>query len=706
MSDDKDVKVQKKLKKEKKEKKKKRTKEEKEARKLEKKRKRSQKEETISEVDEASAASPKRPRTRSFERRLKAIACGEQLESSAAAAAREAKKVQMHNSQPLENFEGKISAETIKVLKGRGMTSLFEIQVMTFGPISEGKDVVGRARTGMGKTLAFSLPVIELLKKRTSAKARYGRTPSVCIMAPTRELAKQVAQEFALTAPHLALVTVYGGTPYGQQIQALRAGVDIVCGTPGRMCDLIERGSLVLAAVDFLILDEADQMLDMGFKDEMDKVFNGIKEQRSPDREYRLQTLLFSATMPKWVAQVAREKMNDPVTIDLVGLNEKQVSKDVEHMCCICPWQVRAKTISDLIRMYGNTMNDGRTIIFQNTKKDCNELACSADLMQEGKVLHGDIAQSQREATLQSFRNGKLRVLIATDVAARGLDISGVDLVLQGNPPCGHRSNRVDVESYTHRSGRTGRAGRKGRCITLYKWQDEHMIKDLERAIKTPIKRIGAPQPIDLCKFAARELAEKICLNPLDKDSLDLFTEAAEALNNTYGAETALKMVLAQATGFDETALEARSLLQSAEGYITVMFQSDVEMHGLGYIWSALRNNFPPDVAESARGMSITLDGKGACFDISTKHKKILKEVIETGTSPFTFPTTLPALKPKERRSPAGRSGGGGRSWGGRGRGRGGGGGYRRGGGGGGYRRGGGGGGYRRGGGGGGRGRW
>ena len=482
-------------KKEKKDKKKKktRTKEEKEQRKLMKKRKREQEEGEVEE-NQGEDVSPKRPRTRSSEKRLKAIAKGDDIETSAQAAEREAQKARLLNSQPIENFSEKISDETIKVLKSRGMTSLFEIQCRTFGPIIEGNDVVGRARTGMGKTLAFSLPTIELIKKRRKGSyPKHGRAPVVCIMAPTRELAKQVAGEFEATAPDLQVLTVYGGTPYNPQVQGLRRGVDVVVGTCGRLCDLIDRGNLILSNIDFLILDEADQMLDMGFKDEMDKVFDGIKDQRDPSKEYRLQTLLFSATMPGWVKDVAQKKMTNPITIDLVRSDEKQVSKDVQHLCCMCPWQTQNKTISDLIRMYGNQMNDGRTIVFCSTKKDCNELSTSSDFIHANGVIHGDISQQNRESTLEAFRHGKLKVMIATDVAARGLDISGVDLVIQKGPPCGNYSGKVDVESYTHRSGRTGRAGRKGICITLFKWQQESIIKDLEWAIKSPLKRVGAP---------------------------------------------------------------------------------------------------------------------------------------------------------------------------------------------------------------------
>ncbi|CAM9298724.1 unnamed protein product [Choristocarpus tenellus] len=239
-----------------------------------------------------------------------------------------------------------ISETTKGHLRARGIGSLFPIQALTFEHVMEGKDLIGRARTGMGKTLAFAVPVIEqLLKFKGTLKP--GRPPRVLVMAPTRELAKQVATDFEMTAPSLRTTCIYGGAPYRPQAcheprcdrsgeDAFRRGLDIVVGTPGRLLDHVDRGNLILSETAFLILDEADQMLDMGFKEEMEKVFEAC---RGGGEEGGRQVLLFSATMPPWVDKVARECMrSDRIFIDLVGEGSAKASKDVKHIGIPCHW--------------------------------------------------------------------------------------------------------------------------------------------------------------------------------------------------------------------------------------------------------------------------------------------------------------------------------------------------------------------------------
>mmetsp|Transcript_13065 Transcript_13065/g.21161 ORF Transcript_13065/g.21161 Transcript_13065/m.21161 type:complete len:710 (-) Transcript_13065:51-2180(-) len=591
---------------------------------------------------------------------------------------------------PLTDFG--LSKRTLESLDKRGVKALFEIQAKTYPLIMEGKDVIGRAHTGCGKTLAFALPVIEKLEREGVHQIR-GRGPAILIMAPTRELAMQVSKEFNLTGPHLETCTVYGGASINEQSRAMYRGLDCVVGTPGRICDHIERGNLKLGRVQYLILDEADQMLDMGFKDEMQKVFDAISRQREEKGEEKpLQTLLFSATLPSWVQEVARTKMKNPETVDLVGDKDKQASSDVEHMCLMCPWHARGQCISDLIRMYGNIQNSGRTIVFCQTKKECNELAVDKDLNREAKVLHGDIAQSHRETTLQGFRSGRFSLLIATDVAARGLDIKGVDLVIQLQPPAGAFSGKADCETYVHRSGRTGRAGRKGHCITLFKHNQEELIKQLERGTQATLKRIGSPQPVDLLKATARDAFEK--LESIDTKITENFNEVAEELIESLGAKGAVSAALAQITGFtDLKALLPRSLLQCAEGFITIQFDSNQELYGMGLVWNALRRVLPAEAVEGVRGMQLLADGKGAVFDFDMKFKKSFDEAVEADKNcPFRAISELPELVQKPSRGGGGFGGrGGGRRGGGRGGGyggrSGGGGGYggRNGGGGGGY---------------------
>ncbi|CAN0087863.1 unnamed protein product, partial [Laminaria digitata] len=287
-----------------------------------------------------------------------------------------------------------------------------------------------------------------------------GRRPRV--MGPTRELAKQVAADFEVTAPSLKTFCIYGGAPYRPQEDALRWGLDVVVGTPGRLLDHVGRGTLQLSDTEFLILDEADQMLDMGFKEEMEKVFEACGEEGERGR----QMLLFSATMPPWVDKVVKAYMKaDRIFIDLVKEGSVKASKDVKHIGIPCHWTSRTSTINDIISVHGAGGNK-RTIVFCTTKRDCNDLCMDPKMTYDCQALHGDITQANRESTLDGFKKGSFKVLVATDVAARGLDMI-VDLVLNSEPPS-HQSGRVDTESYVHRSGRTGRAGRKGMCITLY----------------------------------------------------------------------------------------------------------------------------------------------------------------------------------------------------------------------------------------------
>lgn len=600
-------------------------------------------------------------------------------------------------STPLSQFE--MNSATKAILEGRGISNLFEIQAKTYQPILDGRDVVGIQRTGQGKTLAYCLPIIESLHRRSHDATRRGRLCSVLILAPTRELAIQINNEFTLIAPKLKSCAVYGGSPYDPQIRALREGLDAVIGTPGRMVDLLDRGSLKLAEVKFLVLDEADQMLDMGFEAEMQKIYDACDA--NPDR----QTLLFSATFPKWVKSVAMKRMKAPVeTIDLIGDSAQRASGDIQHLCLMCAPQpaLRAQVINDLLQVYGNLAGDGRAIVFCATKKQCDELAADPALHVEVKAMHGDVLQASRERTLVAFRRGQIKVLVATDVAARGLDITGVDLVINNGPPAGNLSKRVDSESYVHRSGRTGRAGRKGTCVTLFGHFDDHMIKDLERETRNTLKRIAAPQPKEMMTAAAQAASEAIIDVPLEVTNM--FAEAAHKLvekadgdwNRVVGA------CLARLTGYSDVgSITARSLMQSAEGFVTVQFEprSGVELSGNGLVITALRTVLGERGADfnSFRGLCLAKDSMSAFFDLDAKLEPKLREAIKSGArgaEEFSFPTELPELQSTEGRSGGGGRGGyGGGGRGGYGGGRGGGGGGRGGGGGyGGDRRGGGGG--------------
>jgi len=569
------------------------------------------------------------------------------------------------NAKPLTDFD--MNDKTRAILTKRGIASLFEIQCLTYGPILAGFDVVGRARTGQGKTLAYLLPIIELLFQREHDFQRRGRPAAVLVMAPTRELAMQVASELQLTAPHFKVTSVYGGSSYEPQLRAMREGLDAVVGTPGRICDLIDKGALKLSEVQFLVLDEADQMLDMGFQDEMQKVFDALNK-RPAAAARPLQTLLFSATMPKWVQSVASSKMRAPVTtVDLIGEHDVRASTDVDHMCLMAPVNIeqRAKLINDLLVVYGELAGDGRAIIFCATKKHCDELAASTSLQVEIRAMHGDVVQATRERTLAAFRRGQVKVLVATDVAARGLDIKGVDLVINNGPPATNMSRRADSESYVHRSGRTGRAGRKGRCITLFGPYDESMILDIERSTGNTLRRIVSPQPQDLMRGAAKAACEAVSAVPADVHAH--FKSAAAKLAESMGAQDALQACLARLTGFDNAAaVRPRSLLQAVEGWMTLRFAptSGKVMHSKGLVFNALREALSPEAADATRGMVLTDGGDAAYFDIDCKFEREVRELV-AGSEEFSVPTEIPKLRANERAGDAFRGGrGGGRGGG------------------------------------------
>lgn len=632
----------------------------------------------------------------------------------------------LKGSKPVADFKDMLDARLIENLKARDIKSLFEIQVKTLLLILNGEDVIGRARTGMGKTLAFALPILQqLIADKTNASAkgyRNKRNPRVVVLAPTRELAKQVSAEFEKTSDNLNLrmLCVYGGVSISEQIRELHIGIDVIVGTPGRILDHIQRGTLNLSEVKHFVLDEADQMLDMGFKDDIDAVFDaiinssekavvpGIEKAITESEKLRarrlskgLQVLLFSATVPSWVKDVSKTKMNDAKMIDLVG-DMESASKDVEHVCLQCPWQTESRStlILDLVRLYAGS-KVGRTIVFCNTKKQCNELSTDKKLVRLSKTIHGDISQQQRESTLAGFRKNVFKILIATDVAARGLDIKDVDLVVNCEPPSVnqfHRGNasaasrapaRADVDTYVHRSGRTGRAGKKGVCVTLFTPKQQPLIKQIEQKTSNTLKRVGAPQLSDLVLGGCRSVAEDLML--INKSVSDHFSEFAEELLEYQDAKEMLSCCLAKLTGFEEPgSFNKKSLMGSEVGYVTVVYQNRQrfsrpgEMR-LGYVWSLLRKVFDnnEDLVEQVKGMTLLKAEDGAVFDLPQKAAEELEKRIkqgDNGVEGFSICSTLPETKLKENaRGPSSFSngyrsnqysngGGGGRGRGGYGR--------------------------------------
>ncbi|XP_048194863.1 nucleolar RNA helicase 2 [Perognathus longimembris pacificus] len=508
---------------------------------------------------------------------------------------------------PVEQKEGAfsnfpISEETIKLLKARGVTFLFPIQAKTFHHVYSGKDLIAQARTGTGKTFSFAIPLIEKLQGGLQDRKR-GRAPQVLVLAPTRELASQVSRDFSDITKKLSVACFYGGTPYGGQIERMRNGIDILVGTPGRIKDHLQNGKLDLTKLKHVVLDEVDQMLDMGFADQVEEILCVAYKKDSEDNP---QTLLFSATCPHWVFNVAKKYMKSTYEqVDLIGKKTQKTAVTVEHLAIKCHWTERAAVIGDVIRVYSG--HQGRTIIFCETKKEAQELSQSTAMKQEAQSLHGDIPQKQREITLKGFRNGDFGVLVATNVAARGLDIPEVDLVVQSSPP-------KDVESYIHRSGRTGRAGRTGVCICFYQHKEEYQLAQVEQKAGIKFKRIGVPSATEIIKASSKDAIR--LLDTVPPTAISHFKQSAEKLIEEKGAVEALAAALAQISG--ATSVDQRSLINSQAGFVTMILKCSIEMPNISYAWKELKEQLGESIDSKIRGM-VFLKGKlGVCFDVPT----------------------------------------------------------------------------------------
>ncbi|XP_001380653.1 ATP-dependent RNA helicase DDX50 isoform X2 [Monodelphis domestica] len=551
-----------------------------------------------------------------------------------------------------------ISEETIKLLKARGVTYLFPIQVKAFSPVYEGKDLIAQARTGTGKTFSFAIPLIEKLQ-RDQEELKKTRSPKVLVLAPTRELANQVAKDFQDITRKLSVACFYGGTPYQGQINHIRRGIDILVGTPGRIKDHLQSGRLDLSKLRHVVLDEVDQMLDMGFADQVEDIIHGSYKTGSEDNP---QTLLFSATCPQWVYKVAKKYMKTKYEeIDLVGKMTQKTATTVEHLAIQCHWSQRAAVIGDVIQVYSG--NDGRAIIFCETKKNVAEMALNPHIKQNAQCLHGDIAQSQREITLKGFREGSFKVLVATNVAARGLDIPEVDLVIQSSPP-------QDVESYIHRSGRTGRAGRTGICICFYQPNERGQLKYVEGKAGITFKRVGVPTTMDLVKSRSMDAIRSLA--SVSFVAVEFFRPSAQRLIEEKGAVDALAAALAHISG--ASSFEPRSLINSDKGFVTMTLQSPEELQDISTARKELSRKLSSDTMSRIVRMCLLKGKMGVCFDIPTSESELMQAEWNDSDWILSVPDALPELeeyydgrRSSNTRQRGGRSGGrfgGGRSGG------------------------------------------
>ena len=373
-------------------------------------------------------------------------------------------------SEPQSGFDGfGFSEALLKTLADKGYSDPSPIQKAAFPELMLGRDLVGQAQTGTGKTAAFALPLLERLESGQ-------KTPQVLVLAPTRELAMQVADSFKAYAaghPHLKVLAVYGGTDFRSQISTLRRGVDVVVGTPGRVMDHMRQGTLDTSGLTSLVLDEADEMLRMGFIDDVEWILEQLPKER--------QVVLFSATMPPEIRRLSKRYLNDPAEVTIK--TKDQDGKLIRQRAITVPMSHKLEALQRVLDACGG---EG-VIIFARTKVITLTVAETLEAAgHQVAVLNGDVPQNQRERTVERLRSGSVDVLVATDVAARGLDVERIGLVINYDMP-------FDSEAYVHRIGRPGRAGRTGEAVLFMTPRERRFIRNLERATGQPIELMEVP---------------------------------------------------------------------------------------------------------------------------------------------------------------------------------------------------------------------
>ena len=415
-----------------------------------------------------------------------------------------------------------LDARLVQAVTELGYVNPTQIQEKAIPVLLSGtKDFIGLAQTGTGKTAAFGLPLLHII----NAEDRF---PQALIVCPTRELCMQIVNEVELFKKHIkgvSVVAVYGGASIGLQIRDLKRGVQIVVATPGRLIDLIERKAIDLGQIKYVVLDEADEMLNMGFKDDIEFIL-----QNTPQRE---STWLFSATMPPEIRKVSKKYMNEPFEVTVGKVNSG--NKNIDHQYYITSAQHRYETLKRLIDfnpgIYG--------IIFTRTKVDAQDIA--EKLTREGydiDALHGDLTQAQRDKVMGEFRDKTLQLLIATDVAARGIDVQGITHVINYELP-------DDIEVYTHRSGRTGRAGNTGICMSIVHARETFKLKAIEKLIQSTFNRVDIPTGKDVCRKQFYAVMDKLLNTDISHGDYDTYLPMLEEKFADVSKEDILKRLAA-----------------------------------------------------------------------------------------------------------------------------------------------------------------
>lgn len=419
-----------------------------------------------------------------------------------------------------------ILPQILRGIKDMGFEEATPIQAQAIPVVMSGRDVIGQAQTGTGKTAAFGIPILQ--KVDPSLKKT-----QVIVLSPTRELAIQVAEELHNLCKYLhgiKILPVYGGQDISKQIRSLKGGVQIIVGTPGRVMDHLRRKTIRCDYVHTIVLDEADEMLNMGFREDIETVLEYIPQER--------QTVLFSATMPKPILDITKKYQTDAVTIKVVK-KELTVS-NIEQFY----YDVKRKDKVDVLTRLLDYHNPKVSIVFCNTKKQVDEL--SRELSARGyfaEGLHGDMKQVQRDRVMANFRKGKTDILIATDVAARGIDVDDVEAVFNFDIP-------QDDEYYVHRIGRTGRAGRTGKAFSFVKGKEVYKLKDIMRYCKTKIYAQPIPSSEDVAQIKAEKVMDNIATIIEEEDLRDMINLIEKEVNDSdFTAMDIAAAFLKQAVG-------------------------------------------------------------------------------------------------------------------------------------------------------------
>ncbi|MEO8087157.1 MAG: DEAD/DEAH box helicase, partial [Bacteroidota bacterium] len=388
---------------------------------------------------------------------------------------------------PLKFNELSLSAEMQQAITEMGFTEASPIQSEAIPPLLQGLDVIGQAQTGTGKTAAFGIPLLEQIDVKN-------KNTAALVMCPTRELAQQVAQELKKLAKYkkgLVILPVYGGEQIQKQISALKRATHVIVGTPGRIIDHLERRTISFEHVKCVVLDEADEMLNMGFREDIEMILSKISGEK--------QTVLFSATMPKPILDITRRFQKNPKLVK-VTKNELTVAA-IEQVYFELSSSQRTEVMARLIDLHNLKL----MLVFCNTKRKVDEVVQQMiELGYKADAIHGDLNQSQRNNVLSKFKHGRINILVATDVAARGIDVDNVDAVFNYDLP-------LDPEYYVHRIGRTGRAGKSGKAFTFVTGRNESgRLREIEHYAKVRIERHNTPSRKELLELSKHKLADKI----------------------------------------------------------------------------------------------------------------------------------------------------------------------------------------------------